>query len=185
MKRILMFSCLATLAIASYADEMCVDTAHAFPTYGADPHLKCWVPKRNADGTVVPAHEICLRITQTATCTGNCEQVPNTDPDPGETLFIWRCSTALPTCDLWQEEGADNDKKVQPAQAGETGKNMNNAVEIKCLKIGKCTCISKTIDGVLTRICLKGSDSDNGDIYQGMEGAACTVPADDPEEPEL
>jgi len=86
---------------------------------------------------------------------------------------------------LWQEEGADNDKKVQPAQAGETGKNMNNAVEIKCLKIGKCTCISKTIDGVLTRICLKGSDSDNGDIYQGMEGAACTVPADDPEEPEL
>ena len=179
MKRLLMFSCLATLAIASFADEVCVDTAHAFPSYGPNAHLECWVPKRKADGTVVPPHEICLRITQTATCTGNCEQVPNPDPDEGETLFIWRCPTALPTCDLWVLEGADYDKKVQPAQEaqpGETGKRMDNAVEIKCLQIGKCECKLKDVGGVPKWVCKKGADSDNGDIYQGMEGAACTEP---------
>lgn len=94
MQRCLVISFLAAIAFVARAGETCVDTAHAFPTYGADTHLECWVRQSLEDGTPVPSHTICKRITQAASCNTNCRQVPDPDCEVGGTLFRWRCTSS-------------------------------------------------------------------------------------------
>jgi hypothetical protein len=180
MQRLLVFSCLATLALASYADETCIDTAHAFPTYGADAHLNCWVPQKDANGNPIPPPTICLRISTTAACDSNCRLELDPAPEVGGSATVWRCTTALPTCEQWLEKGSGYDTEVQPVQEagpGETGNNMRNSIPIKCLKGGVCDCVEEDVNGVDTWVCKKRSDLDNGDLYQGIEGGAgCSIP---------
>lgn len=182
MQRLLVFSCLVAFALASYADESCVDTAHPFPTYGADAHLNCWVPQKDANGNPLPPHTICLRISQFATCDTNCKLELNPDPDVGDSATVWRCSSALTYCNQWLEKGSGYDTKVHPlelAQPGKSGNKMRNAIPISCIKRGVCDCEEKKVNNQWVQVCKKGSDLDNGDLYQGIEGgAACSVPAD-------
>lgn len=174
-----------SVSLGNSQDECLTSHDHAFPTYGSDAHLKCWVPETATDGTPIKPGVLCKRISVEALCNTTCAKEYNLDLETGNQVKVWRCQSAAASldCEQFIEKGDDYGLKVArlvEASPGESGKKMKNSIQIKCIKLGHCGCERKLVDGTYFQQCKKGSDVDNGDLYQGIEGGAdCSVPPDD------